>query len=85
MRYICDIYLSVFNNPHEFVDGFDFMNFDLSFTTPDGKWGVDLYVHNLEDKEVITGGFVGSVQNGGGFNLFMQEPMNGGISIIYNF
>ncbi len=80
-----DIYLSVFNNPHEFVDGFDFMNFDLSFTTPDGKWGVDLYVHNLEDKEVITGGFVGSVQNGGGFNLFMQEPMNGGISIIYNF
>ena len=79
------IYLTVFNNPHEFVDGFDFMNFDLSYTTPDGKWGVDLYVHNLEDKEVITGGFVGSASNGGGYNLYMQEPMNGGISIIYNF
>ena len=80
-----DFYLTVFNNEHEYVEGFDFMNFDLSYTTPDGKWGFDVYVHNLEDKEVITGGFVGSPSNGGGYNLYMQEPMNGGISIIYNF
>ena len=80
-----DFYLTVFNNDHELVEGFDFMNFDLSYQTPDGKWMVDLYVHNIEDKDIVTGGFVGSQSNGGGYNLYFQEPMNGGISIQYNF
>ena len=80
-----DFYLTVFNNDHELVDEFDFMNFDLSYQTPDGKWMVDLYVHNIEDKDIVTGGFVGSQSNGGGYNLYFQEPMNGGISIQYNF
>ena len=34
---------------------------------------------------LVVGGFVGSAPNGGGYNLYMQEPMNGGISIQYNF
>ena len=80
-----DFYLTVFNNDHELVDEFDFMNFDLTYQTPDGKWMVDLYVHNIEDKDIVTGGFVGSQSNGGGYNLYFQEPMNGGISIQYNF
>ena len=46
---------------------------------------VDFYMHNIEDKEIVVGGFVGSAANGGGYNLYMQEPMNGGISIQYNF
>ena len=80
-----DFYLTVFNNDHELVDEFDFMNFDLTYQSPDGKWMVDLYVHNIEDKDIVTGAFVGSSQNGGGYNLYLQEPMNGGISIQYNF
>jgi hypothetical protein len=80
-----DFYLTVFNNDHELVDEFDFMNFDLTYQSPDGKWMVDLYVHNIEDKDIVTGGFVGSQSNGGGYNLYFQEPMNGGISIQYNF
>ncbi len=80
-----DFYLTVFNNEHELVDEFDFMNFDLTYQSPDGKWMVDLYVHNIEDKDIVTGAFVGSSQNGGGYNLYLQEPMNGGISIQYNF
>ena len=80
-----DFYLTVFNNDHELVDEFDFMNFDLTFQSPDGKWMVDLYVHNIEDKDIVTGAFVGSAPNGGGYNLYFQEPMNGGISIQYNF
>jgi hypothetical protein len=46
---------------------------------------VDFYVHNIEDKDIVTGAFVGSQSNGGGYNLYLQEPMNGGISIQYNF
>ena len=80
-----DFYLTVFNNDHELVQEFDFMNVDISFNSPDGKWSVDLYVHNVEDKDIITGAFVGSESNGGGYNLFLQEPMNGGLSIQYNF
>jgi hypothetical protein len=80
-----DFYLTVFNNSHELVNEFDFMNVDITYESPDGKWMVDLYVHNIEDKDIITGAFVGSQANGGGYNLFMQEPMNGGISIQYNF
>ena len=80
-----DFYLTVFNNSHELVDEFDFMNVDITYESPDGKWMVDLYVHNIEDKDIITGAFVGALANGGGYNLFMQEPMNGGISIQYNF
>ena len=80
-----DFFLTVFNNDHELVDEFDFMNFDLSYSSPDGKWMVDLYVHNIEDKDIVTGAFVGSQSNGGGYNLYFQEPMNGGISIQYNF
>ncbi len=80
-----DFYLTVFNNDHELVDEFDFMNFDLTFQSPDGTWMVDLYVHNIEDKDIVTGAFVGSQSNGGGYNLYFQEPMNGGISIQYNF
>ena len=80
-----EFYLSVFNNSHELVDGFNFSNFDLSYTAPSGKWSLDFYIHNLEDKEIVVGGFVGSASNGGGYNLYMQEPMNGGISLIYNF
>ena len=40
---------------------------------------------NIEDKDIVTGAFVGSQSNGGGYNLYFQEPMNGGISIQYNF
>ena len=80
-----DFYLTVFNNDHELVEEFDFMNVDISFISPDGKWSVDLYVHNVEDKDIVTGAFVGSEANGGGNNLYLQEPMNGGISIQYNF
>ena len=80
-----DFYLTVFNNDHELVDEFDFMNVDITYQSPDGKWMVDLYVHNIEDKDIVTGAFVGSSQNGGGYNLYLQEPMNGGISIQYNF
>ena len=80
-----DFYLTVFNNDHELVDEFDFMNFDLTYQSPDGTWMVDLYVHNIEDKDIVTGAFVGSQSNGGGYNLYFQEPMNGGISIQYNF
>ena len=83
--YRSDFYLTVFNNPHELVDEFDFMNFDLTYMSPDGKWMVDFYVHNIEDKDIVTGAFVGSGSNGGGYNLYFQEPMNGGISIQYNF
>ena len=46
---------------------------------------IPVYMHNIEDKEIVVGGFVGSQSNGGGYNLYMQEPMNGGISIQYNF
>ena len=80
-----DFYLTVFNNDHELVQEFDFMNVDISFNSPDGKCSVDLYVQNGEDKDIITGAFVGSESNGGGYNLFFQEPMNGGLSIQYNF
>ena len=83
--YRSDFYLTVFNNPHELVDEFDFMNFDLTYMSPDGKWMVDFYVHNIEDKDIVTGAFVGALSNGGGYNLYFQEPMNGGISIQYNF
>ena len=41
--------------------------------------------NNIEDKDIVTGAFVGSASNGGGYNLYFQEPMNGGISIQYNF
>jgi outer membrane receptor protein involved in Fe transport len=80
-----DFYLTVFNNEHELVDEFDFMNVDLTYQSPDGKWMVDFYVHNIEDKDIVTGAFIGSQSNGGGYNLYLQEPMNGGISIQYNF
>ena len=80
-----DFYLTVFNNEHEQVAEFDFMNVDLTYKSPDGKWMVDFYVHNIEDKDIVTGAFIGSQSNGGGYNLFLQEPMNGGISIQYNF
>ena len=80
-----DFYLTVFNNDHELVQEFDFMNVDISFNSPDRKWSVDLYVHNIEDKDIITGAYVGTAQTGGANNLFLQEPMNGGISIQYNF
>ena len=80
-----EFYLSVFENDHELINDFDFMNFDLTYRSPDGRWMVDLYMHNIEDKEIVVGGFVGSQSNGGGYNLYMQEPMNGGISIQYNF
>ena len=80
-----DFYLTVFNNEHERVDEFDFMNVDLTYQSPDGKWMVDFYVHNIEDKDIVTGAFIGSQSNGGGYNLYLQEPMNGGISIQYNF
>ena len=80
-----DFYLTAFNNSHELVSEFDFMNVDITYQSPDGKWMVDLYVHNIEDKDIVTGAFVGSEANGGGYNLFFQEPMNGGISIQYNF
>ena len=80
-----EFYLTVFENDHELINEFDFMNFDLTYRSPDGKWMVDFYMHNIEDKEIVVGGFVGSQSNGGGYNLYMQEPMNGGISIQYNF
>ena len=80
-----EFYLTVFENDHELINDFDFMNFDLTYRSPDGRWMVDLYMHNIEDKEIVVGGFVGSQSNGGGYNLYMQEPMNGGISIQYNF
>ena len=80
-----EFYLTVFENDHELINDFDFMNFDLTYRTPDGRWMVDFYLHNIEDKEIVVGGFVGSASNGGGYNLYMQEPMNGGISIQYNF
>ena len=80
-----EFYLTVFENDHELINEFDFMNFDLTYRSPDGKWMVDFYMHNIEDKEIVVGGFVGSAANGGGYNLYMQEPMNGGISIQYNF
>ena len=79
------MYLDVFQNSHARVDSFSFVNFDLSYNPPSGNWGVDFYIHNLEDKDVVTGGFVGASSNGGGYNLYFQEPMTGGISIIYNF
>ena len=36
------------------------MNVDITYESPDGKWMVDLYVHNIEDKDIITGAFVGA-------------------------
>ena len=42
------------------INDFDFMNFDLTYRTPDGRWMVDFYLHNIEDKEIVVGGFVGS-------------------------
>ena len=83
--YRSEYYLTPFNNSHERVDGFNFTNVDLSWTSASGKWAVDFYVHNLEDKEIKVGGFVGSSSNGGNTNVWYMEPMNGGLSIIYNF
>jgi len=84
-NYRGEYYATVFNNSHELVNGFSFTNFDMSYTSPSGKWALDFFIHNLEDKDVLTGAFVGSSGNGGGYNLYFQEPMNGGFSIIYNF
>ena len=48
-----DFYLTVFNNDHELVDEFDFMNFDLTYQSPDGKWMA--FIANLKDgKRVLV-------------------------------
>ena len=78
-------FLDVFQNSHSEVESFSFVNVDLSYTPPSGNWGIEFYMHNIEDKDVVVGGFVGASSNGGGYNLFFQEPMTGGLSIIYNF
>jgi outer membrane receptor protein involved in Fe transport len=83
--YRSEFYLTPFNNSHERVDGFNFTNVDLSWTSASGTWAVDFYVHNIEDKEIKVGGFVGASSNGGNTNVWYMEPMNGGLSIIYNF
>jgi hypothetical protein len=80
-----ELYLTVFENDHELINDLDFMNFDVTYRSPDGRWMVDFYMHNIEDKEIVVGGLVGFQSNGGGYTLYMQEPMNGGISIQYNF
>ncbi|MBA4730271.1 MAG: TonB-dependent receptor plug domain-containing protein [SAR86 cluster bacterium] len=78
-------FLDVFQNSHAEVESFSFVNVDLSYTPPSANWGIEFYMHNIEDKDVVVGGFVGASSNGGGYNLYFQEPMTGGLSIIYNF
>ena len=52
-------------------------------TSASGKWAVDFFIHNIEDKEILTGGFVGASSNGGGYNVWYMEPMNGGLSQLF--
>jgi iron complex outermembrane receptor protein len=80
-----DFYLTPFNNEFQRIPEFSFVNAGLRFDSSDGRWGLDVYLHNLEDKDVPMGGFPSTGANGGNINVYYMEPMNGGISLRYNF
>lgn len=80
-----DHYLTPFNNEFQRIPEFSFTNVGLRFDSSDGRWGLDFYLHNIEDKDVAMGGFPSTEANGGNTNVFYMEPMNGGISLRYNF
>lgn len=79
--YQTEFYTNIFNTQQDLVDGYAYVNAQVTFGPTDGNWRARVFMQNVTNNDAITGIFdVG--QGAGNFqNLFLLEPRRWGFGI----
>jgi iron complex outermembrane recepter protein len=79
--YQTEFYTNIFNTQQDLVDGYAYLNAQVTFGPTEGNWKARFFMQNVTNNDAITGIFdVG--QGAGNFqNLFLLEPRRWGVGI----
>ncbi|GJL94573.1 MAG: TonB-dependent receptor [Hyphococcus sp.] len=74
-----------FNAVNDRIDGYDFLNIQVTLAPNDGPWYVRGFVQNALNGENITGSYLQDQSSGSNYNVFLQEPRRYGVAIGARF
>jgi hypothetical protein len=83
--YQSQMYTSIFNTEQDLIDGYGYLNAQVTFAPTDGNWYVRFFMQNVTDNDALTGAYRGDQSSGTFQNLFVLEPRRWGFGVGMTF
>ena len=83
--YQTNMYVDNFNTEQDLVDGYGYLNAQVTFAPTEGNWSMRFFMQNLTNSDAITGAFNSGETSGNFQNLFILEPRRWGFGVNMKF
>jgi outer membrane receptor protein involved in Fe transport len=83
--YQSDMYSNNFNTEQDLIDGYAYLNAQITFAPTEGNWSMRFFIQNLTNSDSLTGAYDSGETSGNFQNLYVLEPRRWGFGINMNF
>jgi outer membrane receptor protein involved in Fe transport len=83
--YQSDFYSNNFNTQQDLIDGYAYLNAQITFAPTDGNWSMRFFMQNLTNSDALTGAYDSGETSGNFQNLYLLEPRRWGVGINMTF
>lgn len=83
--YQSNMYTDLFNSQQSLIDGYAYVNAQISFAPTEGSWYFRAFMQNVTNNDALTGAYKGDQSSGTSQNIFILEPRRWGVGIGYKF
>ncbi|MCA8888647.1 MAG: TonB-dependent receptor [Parvularculaceae bacterium] len=83
--YQSNMYANNFNTQQDLIDGYAYLNAQITFAPTDGNWAFRFFMQNLTNSDALTGAYDSGETSGNFQNLYILEPRRWGVGLNMSF
>jgi len=83
--YQSNFYSNNFNTEQDLIDGYAYLNAQVTFAPTEGNWAFRFFMQNLTNSDALTGAYDSGETSGNFQNLYILEPRRWGVGLNVKF